>query len=58
MGDIYTQYPGDLNQYPKGAPQEYPYPSQYFSQIKKKDGLDGLDSCCFINFLLHNNNVC
>ena len=35
MGDIYTQYPGDPNQYPKGAPQEFPYPSQFFTQYSE-----------------------
>lgn len=32
MGEIYTQYPGDPNQYPKGTPIDYPFPSQYFSE--------------------------
>lgn len=29
---VYDQYPGSRDQYPKGTPQEYPFPSQYFSE--------------------------
>lgn len=32
MSEVYDQYPGDPNQYPKGTPQQYPYPSQTFQE--------------------------
>jgi len=28
---VYNPYPGNPEQYPKGSPQQYPFPSQYFS---------------------------
>jgi hypothetical protein len=31
VASVYDYYPGDPEQYPKGSPQEYPFPSQYFS---------------------------
>jgi hypothetical protein len=32
---IYNQYPGDTNQYPKGTPTDYPFPSQYFTEYNE-----------------------